>query len=51
MISSCTWMKHGLTKITADYMWLPNDGSDASKILSGKDKRLLFCMQVRDARV
>jgi hypothetical protein len=51
MISSCTWTKHGLTKITADYMWLPNDGSDASKIPSGKDKRLLFCMQVRDARV
>jgi hypothetical protein len=23
-------------------MWLPNDGSDAPKILSGKDKRLIF---------
>jgi hypothetical protein len=32
-------MKHGLTKITADYMWLPNDGSDAPKILSGIGKR------------
>jgi hypothetical protein len=24
-----------------DYMWLPNDGSDAPKIPSGKDKRLI----------
>jgi hypothetical protein len=31
-------MRHGLTKITAQ---LPNDGSDAPKILSGKDKRLI----------
>ena len=38
---SCTWMKHGLTKITADYMWPPNDGSDAPKIPSGKGKRLI----------
>jgi hypothetical protein len=30
-------MKHGLTKITA----LPNDGSDAPKIPSGKGKRLI----------
>jgi hypothetical protein len=34
-------MKHGLTKITADYMWLPNDGSDAPKIPSGIGKRLI----------
>ena len=38
---SCTWMKHGLTKITAQIMWLPNDGSDAPKIPSGKGKRLI----------
>ena len=24
-----------------DYMWLPNDGSDAPKIPSGKGKRLM----------
>ena len=24
-----------------DYMWLPNDGSDAPKIPSGKGKRLI----------
>ena len=41
-VISCTWMKHGLTKITTqDYMWLPNDGSDAQKIPSGKGKRLI----------
>ena len=34
-------MKHGLTKITAQIMWLPNDGSDAPKITSGKGKRLI----------
>ena len=33
------------------YMWLPNDGSDASKIPSGKGKRLISCMQVREVRV
>ena len=39
---SCTWMKHGLTKITCtNYMWLPNNGSDAPKIPSGKGKRLI----------
>jgi hypothetical protein len=26
---------------TADYMWLPNDGSVALKILSGKGKHLI----------
>ena len=34
-----------------DYMWLPNDGSDAPKIPSGKGKRLIFCMQVREVRI
>ena len=30
-----------------DYMWLPNDGSDAPKILSGKGKRLIVLHAVR----
>ena len=34
-----------------DYMWLPNDGSDASKIPSGKDKRLIVLQQIREVRV
>ena len=39
---SCAWMKHGLTKNhCTDYMWLPNDGSDAPKIHSVKGKCLI----------
>ena len=37
-MTSCTWMKHGLTKITAQIIC---DGSDAPKIPSGKGKRLI----------
>ena len=33
-----------------DYMWLANDGSDASRIPSGKGKRLIVCMQVHEVR-
>ena len=31
----------GNQKQCTDYMWLPNDGSDALKIPSGKGKRLI----------
>jgi hypothetical protein len=30
------------------YMWLPNDGSDAPKIPSGKGKRLIVLMKQID---
>ena len=33
-----TWVKQNHC---TDYMWLPNDGSDAPKIPSGKGKRLI----------
>ena len=29
------------TWVNQNYMWLPNDGSDVPKILSGKGKRLI----------
>ena len=34
-----------------DYMWLPNDGSDAPKYPRVKANVYLFCMQVREMRV
>ena len=39
-----TWVNQNHCTV---YMWLPNDGSDAPKIPSGKGKRLIFLHAVR----